>query len=89
MARATCQSLQAKRAQVILENAGVTPLVATGVNQAPPLRSEKSFVTLERQLSEYYLSNGKLHEGQVPALGGGGKWLIDRLSKQKILVSLL
>jgi len=54
--------------------------VATRVNQAPPLRSEKLAVTLEDLLSGYYLSKGKLHEGQVPALGGGGKWLIDRLS---------
>ena len=80
---ATCQGLQTERAQVILEYAGVTPLVATRVNQAPPLRSEKLAVTLEDLLSGYYLSKGKLHEGQVPALGGGGKWLIDRLSEGK------
>ena len=82
---ATCQGLQTERAQVILEYAGVTPLVATRVNQAPPLRSRKRLVTLERQLSEHYLSNRRLQEGQVPALVEGGKWLIDRLSKKSFV----
>ena len=40
-ARGTCQVLQAERAEVILEYARVTPLVAAGVNETPPLRSEK------------------------------------------------
>ena len=86
---ATCQVLQAQGAEVILEYAGVTTLVATRVNQATPLRSEIIGVyCVGKAINRGYLSNGKLQDGQLPVLGGGGKWLIDRLSKQNKNFSL-
>ena len=44
---------------------------------------KKVISELDIGLSVCYLSKGKLQEGQVPAVGGGGKWLIDRLSEHK------